>query len=175
LSADRPAELVFIRHAIAEDRGVFARTGRPDGERPLTEKGIRRMRLAARGLREELTELAVLATSPLVRAVETAEILAEAFDGIRVERVAALSAGPPEAFLDWYRSVAGSGTVAAVGHEPHLGAWASWLLAGPAADFVPFKKGGACLLEFPGRVEPGAAVLRWHLGPSHLRALGGRA
>ena len=133
------------------------------------------MRRAARGLRAELGELAVLATSPLVRAVETAEILSDAFDGIRVERVPALASGPPEAFLDWVRTVAGTGTVAAVGHEPYLGAWTSWLLAGPAADFVSFKKGGACLLEFPDRIEPGAAELRWHLGPSQLRALGDRA
>jgi phosphohistidine phosphatase len=175
VSTDRPVRLLLVRHAIAEDRTDFAGTGRPDGERPLTGKGIRRMRLAARGLRAELEDLAVLATSPLVRAVQTAEILADAFDGIRVERVAALAAGPPGAFLDWYRGLAGTGTVAAVGHEPFLGAWASWLLAGPAADFVVFKKGGACLLEFPGRVEPGEAVLRWHLGPAHLRALGGRA
>jgi len=175
VSADRSPRLLLVRHAIAEDRGEFARSGRPDGERPLTAKGIRRMRLAARGLREELAELAVLATSPLVRAVETAEILAEAFDGIRVERVNALAQGPPDAVLAWYRGVAEAGTVAAVGHEPYLGAWASWLLAGPAADFVAFKKGGACLLEFPGRIEPGGAVLRWHLGPSQLRALGGRA
>ncbi len=175
MTTDRSARLLLVRHAIAEDRVEFARSGRPDGERPLTEKGIRRMRLGARGLREELGDLAVLATSPLVRAVQTAEILAEAFDGLRIERVEALATGPHEAFLDWYRHVAGTGAVAAVGHEPYLGAWASWLLAGPAADFVAFKKGGACLLEFPGRIEPGAAVLRWHLGPSHLRSLGGRA
>ena len=175
MSTDRSTRLLLVRHAIAEDRAEFARTGRPDDERPLTDKGIRRMRLAARGLFGELGDLTVLATSPLARAIETAEILSEAFDGIRVERVPALAAGPHEAFLDWVRDVAGTGTVAAVGHEPYLGAWTSWLLAGPAADFVSFRKGGACLLEFPHRIEPGAAVLRWHLAPSHLRALGGRA
>jgi len=174
VSTDRSARLLLVRHAIAEDRTEFARSGRPDDERPLTGKGTRRMRVAARGLREVLGELGVLATSPVVRAVETAEIVAEAFDGIRVERVAALATGPHDAFLAWYRDVAGTGMVAAVGHEPYLGAWTSWLLAGPVADFVAFKKGGACLLEFPDRIEPGGAVLQWHLAPSHLRALGGR-
>jgi phosphohistidine phosphatase len=174
LSADRPARLLLVRHAIAEDRGAFARAGRPDGERPLTEKGIRRMRLSARGLREALGGLGLLATSPLVRAAQTAEILAAAFGGTRVETVEALASGPAEAFLLWYRGVADAGTVAAVGHEPFLGAWASWLLAGPTTDFVAFGKGGACLLEFPGPVEPGGAVLRWHLAPAHLRALGRR-
>lgn len=175
MSADRPPRLLLVRHAIAEDRGEFARTGRPDDERPLTEKGMRRMRISARGLREALGGLDLLATSPFARAAQTAEILAEEFGGIRVEKVRELASGPAEAFLAWYDGVADVGTVAAVGHEPFLGAWASWLLAGPSAGFVAFRKGGACLLEFPGPIEPGGAVLRWHLAPAHLRALGERA
>ncbi len=154
---------------------MFARTGRPDSERPLTPRGVVRMRRAARGLRTQFDDLGLLASSPLVRALETAEIVAEAFDGLRVERTDVLASGSTDRFLDWYREVAGAGVVAAVGHEPWLGAWASRLLAGPTADFVVFRKGSACLLEFPGRIEPGGAVLRWHLAPAQLRALGGGA
>ena len=62
-----------------------------------------------------------------------------------------------------------------VGHEPYLGEWASWLLAGPSADFLVFKKGGGCLIEFPDVIDPGRAVMHWHLAPAHLRAIGGRA
>ena len=42
--------LLFIRHAIAEDRDEWAKSGRPDAERPLTDRGRERMRRAARGL-----------------------------------------------------------------------------------------------------------------------------
>jgi phosphohistidine phosphatase len=117
----------------------------------------------------------MLVSSPLVRAVQTAEIISEAFDGIPIEEEDVLATGPESAFLAWYRGVADHGLVAAVGHEPYLGEWASWLLAGPSADFVVFKKGGACLLEFPHDIEPGRAVLRWHLAPAQLRVLGGGA
>ena len=170
-----PPRLLLVRHAIAEDRGVFARTGQSDGYRPLTEKGIQRMRLAARGLYELVDRIDLLATSPLVRSVQTAEIVSEAFDGVPIVETDVVATGPDAAFLAWYRGVADSGLVAVVGHEPYLGEWASWLLAGPSADFLPFKKGGACLLEFPDEIEPGCAVLRWHAAPAQLRVLGGSA
>jgi phosphohistidine phosphatase len=44
-------KLLLIHHARAEDRETFSETGPPDSERPLTDKGIRRMKKAARGLR----------------------------------------------------------------------------------------------------------------------------
>src|SRR4029079_14353095 len=70
--------LLVIRHAIAEDRDEFANTGRPDGERPLTDAGRRRMRRNARGLRRLVGKFDVLATSPFTRAAETARIVADA-------------------------------------------------------------------------------------------------
>ena len=169
------ARLLLVRHAIAEERDHFARTGRSDDDRPLTEKGRRRMALAAKGLRTLIEEIELLATSPLVRAAETAEILSEEFGGAEMEEVELLAMGPADAFLSWYRTVADRGLVVVVGHEPYLGEWASWLLAGPSGDFMVFKKGGACLLEFYDRIDPGRAVLHWHLAPAHLRMLGGRA
>jgi phosphohistidine phosphatase len=122
-----------------------------------------------------IEEIDLLTTSPLIRAAETADIVSEEFGGTPVEEIEMLAMGPADAFLSWYRNVADMGLVAVVGHEPYLGEWASWLLAGPAADFMVFKKGGACLLEFPDRIDPGRAVLQWHLAPAHLRTLGGRA
>jgi phosphohistidine phosphatase len=167
------ARLLMVRHAIAAERGDFARTGREDGERPLTDEGRARMRLAARGLRAQLDGIDLLATSPLARATQTAKIVAEAFDDCPLEVSDVLATGPADAFLSWYRTVADSGLVAVVGHEPYLGDWASWLLAGPSAGFFVFKKGGACLLEFTDGIDPGRAALRWHLAPAQLRALGG--
>jgi len=43
-------QLLVIRHAIAMEREEYARTGRPDSDRPLTDTGRRRMRKNARGL-----------------------------------------------------------------------------------------------------------------------------
>ena len=68
-------KLLVIRHAIAEDREVWARTSLDDGERPLTARGVDRMEQAARGLRRMVEKLDAIATSPLVRAMQTARIV----------------------------------------------------------------------------------------------------
>src|SRR5690348_3459620 len=70
-------KLALIRHAIAQDRKSFSRTGRPDDERPLTDEGRRKMCEVARALPRWLGSLDLLATSPLVRAKETADLVAE--------------------------------------------------------------------------------------------------
>ena len=51
--------------------------------------------------------------------------------------------------------------------------WAAWMLTGGWHDFAVVKKGSAMLLEFPGSMKPGTAVLHWFLAPAQLRRLGG--
>src|SRR3954466_8963065 len=82
--------LLVIRHAIAEDKEAFAASGRSDDQRPLTEAGREKMRRGAAGLRVVSPRIAVLASSPLLRARETAEIVAPVFRVPRVEIVEAL-------------------------------------------------------------------------------------
>jgi phosphohistidine phosphatase len=160
--------LVLVRHAIAEEREAFAPTGRPDDERPLTPEGVRKMRRAARGLHQAIGALDLLATSPLVRARQTAEILAERFAITPVEVPQLAPSGALEELREWVLQRESASTVALVGHEPTLGQFAGLMLCGRAAPLVTFKKGGACLLE-TGR---GAKVhLRWALTPAQLRRL----
>jgi len=59
-----------------------------------------------------------------------------------------------------------------VGHEPDLSRLVCTLLAATNDPFLELRKGAACLLEFPGPVASGAAVLDWLLAPKHLRRLG---
>ena len=75
--------LLFIRHAIADDREEWAKSGRPDADRPLTDRGRDRMRRAARGLTRLITQPDIIATSPYLRAVETAAIVSNEFGGLR--------------------------------------------------------------------------------------------
>lgn len=168
----RSMQLLLIRHAIAEDRFEFARTGRSDHHRPLTERGRDRMAKGAAGLRTLVPEIDVLATSPLTRAVQTAEIVAEAYGGLQIEQADSLASGDPGAFLDWLGECGSDDVVAAVGHEPHMSDWAAWFLAGGRRDFAVVKKGSGMLLEFPDALVPGAAVLHWFLTPAQLRRLG---
>ncbi len=167
-------ELLVIRHGIAEDRDAFAASGTDDALRPLTDEGRRKMRRVARALTTLVPALDVLASSPLVRARQTADLVSKAYSGLPVTEILQLEPDQhPDAFAEWVRGQARRGAVAAVGHEPLLGRVVSLLLAGRAESFVELKKGGVCLLGFPDRVEPGAGVLRWVLTPGQLRELRG--
>jgi phosphohistidine phosphatase len=166
-------KLLVIRHAIAEDAKRFAKTGADDGERPLTSRGRRRMRAAARGLRRVVPEIDLLATSPLARAEQTADIVAATYKNPKLVKLNHLA---PEAsvhaLLKWLQERKHDSTVALVGHEPQLGAFTSWMLTGLQESFVKLKKGGACLLELKEQVRPGRARLLWSLAPAQLRLLG---
>jgi len=168
-------QLLVIRHAIAEDKETFARTGRTDDLRPLTEEGRDKMRRVASGLRTIAPGVAVLATSPLVRARETAEIVAPALGVKRIETVDALRPERRyEELLDWLLArapKAGSDAVAIVGHEPHLSGAVSWLMTGESDSRLELKKGGVCLVEFSGPPSTGEGTLLWLLTPSQLRRL----
>jgi len=167
-------DLLVIRHGIAEDRDAFAASGTDDALRPLTDEGRRKMRQVARGLTTLVPALDLLASSPLVRARQTADLLAKAYSGLPVTEITQLEPDqPPEAFAEWLRGQSRRGAVAAVGHEPLLGCIVSLFLAERAQSFIELKKGGACLVGFPDRVEPGAGVLRWALTPGALRDLRG--
>jgi phosphohistidine phosphatase len=169
-------QLLVIRHAIAEDKEVFARSGRDDDLRPLTENGRDKMRRAARGLREVAPPVSVLATSPLVRARETAEIVMPALSIERAETVEALRPdGDYDELLTWLReqSTDDEGdAIAIVGHEPQLSGFVTWLMSATSSSRVELKKGGACLLDLSDEPRAGKAVLRWALTPSQLRRLG---
>jgi len=166
--------LLVIRHAIAEDRKRYAKAGADDGLRPLTARGRRRMKAGARGLRRVVPGIDLLATSPLVRAEQTAEIVVAAYRELKVVKAPQLAPqASVHALLKWLQERKHDSTIALVGHEPQLGVFVSWMLTGLQESFVELKKGGACLLELEQQVRPGRARLRWSLAPGQLRRLGG--
>lgn len=166
-------DLLVIRHAIAEDKEAFARTGRDDAQRPLTDDGRAKMERVAAGLGRLAPELARLATSPLLRARQTAEIVSAAYDEPpAIETTDVLS--PDSEYDDFVRWLNGrdiDGTIAVVGHEPHLGGLLTWLLTGREESHTPLRKGGAALLSFDDAPGPGRAQLIWLLTPGILRRL----
>jgi phosphohistidine phosphatase len=167
-------QLLIVRHAIALEREEFARTGRDDDERPLTRRGRRRMARGAMGLRRTVPRIDQLATSPLVRAAQTAAIVADAYGGLSPVEVEELR--PTARYKDvlrWLRAQEEDGVIAVVGHEPHLSGLATLLLTGKSEPVLELKKGAACLLGFDGAVGPGKATLRWALTPGQLRRLRG--
>ena len=165
-------QLVIIRHAIAEDPKEFGLTGRPDAQRPLTDDGVAKMKRGVRGLREIVPEINLIATSPYVRAMETAKIVGAAYKDTRIVIIHELvPTESGDAFVAWLRELKDVPVVAVVGHEPHLSGLASWLLTGQPRSFIDFKKGAAISMEFEGAPAGGTGVLLWALTPRQLRAL----
>ena len=164
--------LLIVRHAIAEDKEAFAKTGRPDTERPLTNEGRSEMRRVAKGLRRRVETIGVLASSPLVRAAQTAAIIAKEYNAMPVSTVPALAPGSaPEAFATWLHAQLDVEVVAVIGHDPHLGMLITWLVSGLRDSHVALDKGGACMLEIDGEPDARSATLIWSLPPDVLEAL----
>ena len=165
-------QLVLVRHADAGDKEEWAESGKPDDERPLSPKGKRQMKAAVAGLVTLVEGCDLLVTSPLVRAEQTARIVATAYEGVEAEETDTLKPDThPEAFEAWLRRRQGGDVVIAVGHEPHLGELATWMMTGQIQSRIQFKKGGAALLEVGKDFKHGEATLRWLMGPKDLAAL----
>ena len=161
--------LYLIRHAIAAERGEKFPD---DALRPLTPEGAGKMRFGARGFGAMGVELDVLISSPLIRALSTAEIVQRGLS----RRPKVLSApalapgGTPVKLGDTLAKFGEHHSLGLVGHEPDLGRFAAWLIG--AAQPLPLKKGGACridLADWPPAPKQGTLV--WFATPKMLRSL----
>lgn len=163
-------KIYLIRHADAV-RGDWEGVG--DAERYLTVRG----RAEMRGVADRLSSMGVafdgMLTSPFVRAVQTAEIVAAAagFEG-PVEACPALEAGrwTRKAIADALASRPSSGGYALVGHNPDMERIASALLQ-VSGGAVPFEKGTVCLVEADGTPFAEGARFGWVLRPKDLRVV----
>ncbi len=165
-------KIIVLRHGLAEDKLKFAKTGKPDALRPLTQEGVKKMKKVARGLFETEPEIKIIASSPFARALQTAEIAAKPY-GLKVTRVPELAANQtPDAVLPWLAKNSRRGAVALVGHEPYLGRLVSLLIFDQPRSVIDLRKGGACMIEFNGPVKAGQGTLVWLLKPSQLKRLG---
>jgi phosphohistidine phosphatase len=162
---------VLFRHGIAANREEW--TGK-DGDRPLTDKGKRRVRGAAAGLKRVDVRPTHIVTSPLIRAAETAKVLHVTL-AVRsplrsIDEL--LPDASPEKLIGLLHDLPRGSFVVCVGHEPQLGLIASLLLTGRSSSAFPLKKAGACLIELALPVKPGGGRLVWWLTPSQLRTIG---
>lgn len=150
--------LYIVRHAWAmePDAAQFP----DDGQRPLSRKGRRRFARVAERLAERRVAPAVVAASPLVRAVQTAEILVQKLrPRPRLELLDALAPGSDlTRLLEWLRDQAED--AAWVGHAPDVSALCG-ALVGARPQGIRFPKGATAALRFSAAVERGQAELRW--------------
>lgn len=162
--------LYLLRHGIAFNRADP--NCPPDPERPLTPLGIRRTRQAARGLRALGVAPTKILSSPYVRAMETAKIVAKQLRLPKktIAEVAALGPGgdPSEALAEV--EAAGADEVLVVGHSPHLEGMLAAVLGVQRTTPFGLKKAGVAGLELSSPPE-GDSRLLWLLEPRPLRAL----
>lgn len=165
-------QLLVIRHGIAENPSAVA-TRQDDSGPPLSKEGKQMMKRVAAGLREIVDKIDVIGASPLLRAQQTAKIVAKAYDDppiVTVEDL--LPESDPPALMNWLRQHSTVDVVVIVGHQPNLGRVVTWLMSGVKGPRVDLSKGGTCLLEFSENVSAGNGTLEWLLTPSLLRQVG---
>jgi phosphohistidine phosphatase len=161
--------LYIIRHAIAVDEATSDYPS--DSERPLTDKGRKKMRQIAKALRHLGVEFDLILSSPYVRACETAEILADVFK--MKDRIVfsdnLIPLGNPELVIGEINEKHSVDSLAIVGHEPHLSSLIGWLTSDGSKIEITLKKGGVCHLSADDlHHQDHRATLEWLLTPGIL-------
>ena len=164
-------ELFVIRHAIAEPLGKENEFS--DEKRALTDEGRSRMREVVKGLVKLGVELDLIMTSPLARAVETAEIVATAvgLSKKEIKQSGNLAPGASAAHLfAEIKSQAGVEAIALIGHQPDLGVLISRIIQGDGGSMsIQLKKGSVCCLKVTETVPTLRGDMVWLLTPRQLR------
>jgi phosphohistidine phosphatase len=158
--------IYLLRHGIAEDAGP----GTPDDKRELTDKGRTKLagvlRLARRAAKADNARLELVLSSPLVRAVQTAEMAREIL-GVEspVEQTnVLLPAASPQKVWEELQGLRNLDEVLLAGHEPLLSSLAAWLLGAPKLQVHMTK---AALLSIELAVFRGEThgILNWMVTP----------
>jgi phosphohistidine phosphatase len=144
--------LLVVRHGPAEPAGAGG-----DAARKLTSEGRARMKGAATALARIVPKPQAIWSSPLVRARETAAILADAF-AVEAPRATALLAPGFDCFrLAAELGEAGAGPFALIAHAPDVATFSEWLIGAAGEGGVKFASGTAAVLTL---AAPGAGILR---------------
>ena len=161
--------LLILRHGIAVIRGNASYP--LDSDRPLTAKGVKRMRRIAKGMRRMKVGFDLLLTSPYRRALETAFIVGREYgagESIQTSQALRPEVLPEEVIRSLQEKYSPCRRLLLVGHEPQLSALISTLTSGSASARPLLKKGGLCRLEVEKLQMGKCATLLWLLTPRQL-------
>lgn len=158
-------DLYLMRHGIAVPKNI---AGVRDEDRPLTPRGKKQLRVIAQALTLLKVRFDIIVTSPILRARQTAHIVADSI-GYKhpILESSSLATGAHDNFIQWLKEQMRSKNRALiVGHEPYLGELAGILIAGTPKIGVSIKKGGVAFIEIPNLIIGQCGVLRWLLTPN---------
>ncbi len=157
--------LYFLRHAEA-DTGVPG----PGDDRRLTGGGEATIRAAGPLLNRLNLRPDAVISSPLPRALRTAELMCEVLGGTPIPDDRLRPGARWSEFAQAMAHVPDARRILFVGHEPDLSSTVG-LLTG--ATSVRMRKAGIACVEFPGTPEPGAGELAWLIDPDLYTDQGG--
>jgi len=155
-------ELYLVRHAWAEEQD--AARWPDDSQRPLTPEGRKRFAKLVRKLAKTQFQPTLIVTSPLVRAQQTAQVIANVLkkQGPPVVEHAELApCGCLNKLLEWTASQTDRHqAIAWVGHAPDIEVFCAALI-GPGQTLIRFAKGAVALIQFGREPELGRGELQW--------------
>lgn len=156
-------ELYLLRHAHAGDPASW---DGPDERRPLSDKGERQADRLGRFLADTGCKVDAIISSPKVRAVQTANIVAGRL-GLTVREDARLAGEVSVGTLEAVLLDAGDPLRAmVVGHDPDFSELVAILCD---AGAVPMRKGAFARIDIARPLGPGGGTLRWLVPPDLLR------
>ena len=162
-------EVYLFRHADAVDIGEAGATC--DAERVLSDKGRKQAKMVAQALRAMGCQPEIIATSPLPRARETADI-AGGILGCEPEILDLLAPGGgdlPE--LAGWIGRQKAGALMLVGHLPDLPDLGVYLASGSTAAGLSLKKAGVLCISMEPGASPGEGAIEWLIQPRNLKGL----
>jgi CHAD domain-containing protein/phosphohistidine phosphatase SixA len=156
--------LYLVRHATTFDNG--------DPRRALSREGIKEARILARALSLLHCSPQTIASSRLVRAIHTAEFLAQAFSysAPLVRKQCLMPGVDTKETVAWLKSMSGKSFVC-VGHMPHLSQLAQLLLKPTKNPSTDFKKASACCIFFEKGIAEGCGTLEWYFPQKQLERI----
>ena len=151
-------QLYFLRHGEADWPGWT----KPDDERPLTDFGKKEVRQVAKFLNRLKVKPRLIVTSPLPRALQTAEVAAEQLK-TKLRQDEALEPGFGVSELRTVLERHRSKVLMLVGHEPDF----SSLISALTGASLKVSKAGVALVDIDPEAQEGR--LLWLFPPKFAR------
>ena len=159
-------ELLLLRH------GDALIGGNNDASRPLSATGKEQSRIVARAMKQLKVHPRAVLSSPLLRAKQTGTIIAEALQVKNLEITDYLIPGSDTRRLIHKLNTLSAGSALLVGHEPHLHAFLSMLLADSDMLHMRFGNGTLACIDTKTPIHAGKGTLRWLMNVEQMDLLG---
>lgn len=155
-------EIILFRHGSAEEKSME----KPDWDRELTLEGREKVREAAKLIKGRLADNITIWSSPMARAIQTAEILKEILVTSDLTLHECIADGDYKTFAQEVGDAKLSGILIAAGHAPSLDEWCECM----TGTLIKLDKSGAAMVRLES-LEPLKGKLEWVLGKNGLKEI----